>query len=124
MVDKSIQSYSFEELSEGIEITEDPRDFSAKVLISLFNKILKFYREDNDYPEGKVDVDPRKIVMDDKELEELIDNICSAYPKKKDTVSILLSWMDSGPSGREVEGVERGQILLKEGYMTPAEEEK
>jgi hypothetical protein len=118
---KSIQSYTYEELTEDLEVADDPNQHAANVMTALYNKILDFYREQNDYPEGRVEVDPRKIVMDEKEIMDIINSICDEYDDSTASIGARLMWMNQGPSGREVEGVERGQILLLDGYMTPEE---
>lgn len=119
---KKIDSFSYEELSKDIELTEDPTEYGHRVLISLFNKVKKVYEKDNNY-EDMVDVDPRKMIMEEEELINLIESICDEYEDQTATIGIRLAWMNSGPSGREVEGVEKGKILLRKGYMVPAEKE-
>jgi len=113
---KTIKSFNYQELSKNIEVTEDPNEYGALIMIELYNKIKEIYRKSTGN-EGKIDVDPRKIIMNEDELEKLLDDITEEY-SKKETLGIYLSWMNQGPSARDIE---KDKIILKEGYMIPSE---
>lgn len=69
---------------------------------------------------GRVDVDPRHIIMNEEDLKELIFDIQSNF-FKDDHLKIGLMWMNQGPSGSN--NIPRGKIYLYEGCMTPSEED-